>query len=74
MLVNACASCDSGEVNSRTYRVKATIVPYPATAPLTSSTAPTTHTATYPKLPMNAISGCIRLEKNCDFHALVYSL
>ena len=45
MEVNACASCDSGEVNRRTYRVKAMMTPKPMTSYETSS-APATHTAT----------------------------
>ena len=50
------------------------MVPKPSICSFTSSAAPTTQTATYPRLPIKVMSGIIRPDKNCDFHALVYSL
>ena len=46
MLVNACASCERGDVNRRTYSVNAVITPKSAICPFTSRAAPTTQTAT----------------------------
>ena len=68
ILVMPCAICVSGEVNSRTYRINATITPN-SIAPDIASTEPSTATTTYAVLPTTFISGCIMPDRNCERHS-----
>ena len=53
----------------RIYIINATITPNDI-FPFMASTAPTIHTATYPKLPIKFIIGIIRPDKHCALKAL----
>ena len=61
--VIACAICESGDVNSLTYVINATITPNEIIFFIVKI-APTIHTATYPKFPIKFIRGCINPDKN----------
>ena len=58
------ASWVSGIENVREYWMKAWMSPR-LIAPLATRSPPTTATITYCTLPMNIVSGCMRLDMNC---------
>ena len=58
-----------GEVNSRTYIIKATITPKEI-APFIARADPRTHTATYPRFPTIFIRGCITPDRNWLRHSV----
>ena len=58
-----CAIWDNGDVNNLTYNINATITPK-LIFPFIVRSAPTTHTATYPKLPIKFIIDGISPDKN----------
>ena len=60
-----CAICVRGVVKRRTYRMNETMTPN-SIVPLMASTEPNTHTATYERLPITFMSGCITPERNCE--------
>ena len=68
-----CAIWDNGDVNNLTYNINATITPK-LIFPFIVRSAPTTHTATYPKLPINDIIGDMSPDKNWLFLADIYRL
>ena len=53
----------SGFINNLTYNINATITPNVITLFIVRR-APTIHTITYPRFPINPISGCISPDKN----------
>ena len=63
----------SGWVNNLTYVIKATITPNVIISFIVRR-APTIHTATYPKFPINIIIGCIRPDINWLFLLLSHTL
>ena len=63
--VMPCAIWVRGEVNRRTYRMNETMTPM-SMMPCRAKIDPSTHTATYDRLPMTFMSGCMMPERNCE--------